>query len=269
MRRSTPRHSSGDGRRWRPSSAALRSATDGRGRLVSLVGDVGAGKSRLVDELRAESTEMRVLRATGESYTSSTPYIAWRELLREMLDIGWEDPADVVLDRLTSAITESDPSLLPWLPLIALTLDVNAPPTPEVEMLAEEFRRAKLHEAMLRFLDVQLAEPTLIEIEDVQYMDEASAALLTHVVETVGERPWLIVDTPRGRRRVPFVAEPRGAPDRGRAARHCGRDRARRGVHRARSDATARDQDAGGAFRREPAVPARPHQGRRGDREHR
>lgn len=177
--------------------AALRSAADGRGRLVALVGDVGAGKSRLVDELRAEAAELRVLRATGESYTSSTPYIAWRELLREMLDIGWEDPAEVVLDRLTSAITESDPSLLPWLPLIALTLDVSTPSTPEVEMLAEEFRRAKLHEAMLRFLDVQLSEPTLMEIEDVQYMDEASAALLTHVVEAVGERPWLIVVTRR------------------------------------------------------------------------
>jgi len=189
---------------------AMRSAVAGTGRAVEVIGDVGVGKTRLLEEIRTESAELRALRATCESYTSSAPYVAWRELMRELLDIAWDDPADVAIERLAASVAESDPELTPWLPLIALTIDVTLPPTPEIEMLGDEFRRSKLHEAVLRFLEVRLAEPTVIEIEDVQHMDEASSALLAHVVDAIERHPWLLVVTRRdeggGFRAVPGPA---------------------------------------------------------------
>ena len=69
--------------------------------------------------------------------------------------------------------------LVPWLPLIAMAFDVEIPPTAEIEMLAESNRRAKLHESVVRFIEMMMPEPALIEIENAHHIDEASAELLS------------------------------------------------------------------------------------------
>ena len=51
------------------------------------------------------------LTATAEAFTSSTPYVAWRELLRPALGLGWEDHDEVVLARLGALVDELAPEL--------------------------------------------------------------------------------------------------------------------------------------------------------------
>jgi tetratricopeptide (TPR) repeat protein len=138
------------------------------------------GKSRLAEEIRGE-TDSRVLRATSEAYTSSTPYVAWRDVLRELVGVGWEDPSDLVIDSLRDIVENRDPALLPWLPLIAAAADAEMPPTPEVSELGPEFVRPRLHETVARFLRAAITEPTVVEFEDAHLMDEASAELLDSV----------------------------------------------------------------------------------------
>ena len=73
-----------------------------------------------------------------EAYTASTPYAVWRELLREFMDFGRDDPDAAIVERLRAARwRRSAPDLAPWLPLIAIAFDLEIAPTPEVEMLAE------------------------------------------------------------------------------------------------------------------------------------
>ena len=186
-------------------SNALDAVTAGDGRLVEVVGEPGIGKTRLLEEIRAGSEGLISLRATCEAYTASTPYIAWRELLRELLDLRWEEPDDVVLERLYSIVSASDPDLLDWLPLIALPFDVEIPATLEVEMLGEEFVQPKLHEVFTRFLQLVLPEPALIEIEDAHHMDDASADLLRYLADHLDGEPWLFCVTRRPETRG-FVA---------------------------------------------------------------
>jgi len=176
---------------------ALASARGCRGRLVEISGEAGIGKTRLLEELRERASGMPVLRATCEAYTSSTPYVAWRELLREAFDLSWEDPPEVVLRRLGELVERERPDLLPWLPLLAVVFDVEVPTTPEVEELAPEFRRTKLHEVVLRFLRATLLDATLVEVEDVHLMDEASADLFRALADELGTMPWLVVLTRR------------------------------------------------------------------------
>jgi class 3 adenylate cyclase/tetratricopeptide (TPR) repeat protein len=176
---------------------ALAAARGCRGRLVEISGEAGIGKTRLLEELREQASDMPVLRATCEAYTSSTPYVAWRELLREAFDLAWEDPPEVVLGRLGELVERERPDLLPWLPLLAVVFDVEAPTTAEVEELAPEFRRTKLHEVVLRFLRATLVDPILVEVEDVHLMDEASADLFRALADELGTMPWLVVLTRR------------------------------------------------------------------------
>ena len=106
--------------------------------MIELVGETGTGKSRLLAEARALGDDMTILHTTCEVVTRETPYFAWRDLLRQLLGAEWDDPEERVLERLQDQISRSDPDLLPWLPLIAIAVGLQVPPTTEVNQLAPE-----------------------------------------------------------------------------------------------------------------------------------
>jgi class 3 adenylate cyclase len=179
---------------------ALAEARRGTGRLVELTGEPGIGKSRLVDELRSRAPGLRRLRVTCEAYTSATPYIAWRDLLRPLVGIAWEDHDAVVADRLRAAVREHDPDLEPWLPLLAIPFGADLAPTPAVAALASGFRRSRLHQVVLRFLRLLLPDATIIEVEDAHQMDAASADLMTALAAELADEPWLVLTARRDAR---------------------------------------------------------------------
>ena len=69
-------------------SAALGPVRMGFGNMVELIGEPGLGKSRLVEELRERAPDLRALTATCEQYEASTPYFAFRGVLRSVLDLS-------------------------------------------------------------------------------------------------------------------------------------------------------------------------------------
>jgi class 3 adenylate cyclase/tetratricopeptide (TPR) repeat protein len=170
---------------------AFSSARSGAGRLIEIVGDAGVGKTRLLEALRDSAAGFSKQHAICEAYTSSTPYVVWRELLREMLEFGRDTPDATIAERVRNEVAARAPDLAPWLPLLAAVFDVEMAPTPEVELLAETNRRMKLHETVARFLQAMVPERLLIEIENVHEMDEASAELLLYLTGELAARPWL------------------------------------------------------------------------------
>jgi class 3 adenylate cyclase/tetratricopeptide (TPR) repeat protein len=176
---------------------AIVDARGGSGTLIELVGETGSGKSRLLGEARQLGEGMRVLRATCEVYTRETPYAVWRDLLRQLLGLGWDDPEEAVLARLEAEIQRTQPDLLPWLALIAIVVDVEAPSTTEVEQLAPESRSAKLHEVVLRFLSRPLVVPTLVQVEHAHLMDAASVTLFAALAREFESSAWVVLVTRR------------------------------------------------------------------------
>src|SRR3954449_7461511 len=175
-------------------SAALGPVRMGFGNMVELIGEPGMGKSRLVEELQAQAPDLATVTASCAQYEASTPYFAFRGLLRSLLELPQNGAApDALLERVAGL----DPQLVPWLPLVALPLDVQVEPTKEVEELQPAFRRARLHGVVEAVLAKLLEGPTLLVIEDVHWMDEASAELLRHLGGQVSSRPWLLCATRR------------------------------------------------------------------------
>ncbi len=86
----------------------LAAARSRSGRLIEITGEAGAGKTRLLEALRDEATDFRQVHATCEAYTASTPYVVWREVLRELLQVAREDSDAVVADRLRAAVADAD-----------------------------------------------------------------------------------------------------------------------------------------------------------------
>ena len=89
------------------------------------------------------------------------------------------------------------PDLVPWLPLLAVPFDAGVPATPEVDALAPTHSRDRLHAIVETFLEGVLMMPTLIVVEDIHWLDDASLFLLRHLVARSAARPWLICVTAR------------------------------------------------------------------------
>ena len=175
-------------------SAALGPVRMGFGNIVELIGEPGMGKSRLVEELQAQAPDLLTVTAACAQYEASTPYFAFRALLRSLLELPQNGAAPA---RLRERIEELDPELVPWLPLVALPLDVPVEPTQEVEELQPAFRRARLHGVVEAVLAKLISGPTLLVIEDVHWMDDASSDLLRHLGGQVSTKPWLLCATRR------------------------------------------------------------------------
>ena len=85
---------------------------------------------------------------------------------------------------MTARLTLLAPELVPWIPLLAMPLDLEVLPTPEVDDLAAPFRRARLHGVVSTLLEAVLSGPTLVVFEDAHWLDDASSELL----RALGER---------------------------------------------------------------------------------
>jgi class 3 adenylate cyclase/tetratricopeptide (TPR) repeat protein len=179
---------------------ALREAIDAarmrQSRAVDLVGEPGAGKSRLLDEIVATAAGFQVLRAQCEPYAASTPFAPLRNLLRPLVGILPEDPPDAAGEKLTAFVTGVMPDLLPWLPLLALPLDAEVASTPEVDEIDPAFRRDRLHDVLDQFLMRLLLMPTAILVEDTHWLDDASQLVLAKLAQPM-PRPWLVLATRR------------------------------------------------------------------------
>ena len=177
--------------------AAIESTEIGQGSIVEIVGDAGLGKSRLVLEARLGTEHLQVVSAQCEQYESSTPYFPFRFPIRKAIKA--EDPCDEaeLITKLHAAISSEAPALLPWAPLIGIALDLDIPPTQEVEQLDEKFRSTRLRASVIELLTALFPSPTLFIFEDAHWMDEPSRELLADLAKGLEQKPWAIFVTTR------------------------------------------------------------------------
>ncbi|MCH8130757.1 MAG: AAA family ATPase, partial [Acidobacteria bacterium] len=177
----------------------------GKGSLVLVAGDRGSGKSRLMAEFASAAEAVDSYQAACRRYRRSTPYFAVSLLLWEILGINRFDPERSVA-RLEQIVDAVDPSLMPYLSLIGIALGLDIPESQAVLALGDEFIKPRLEASVEGLLTGLLTEPTLLWIDDSQWMDDASADLFATLAAATGSRPWMLCVSGRG------VAE--GAADR-------------------------------------------------------
>src|SRR5262249_21436904 len=174
---------------------ALETAAGGRGQVVAIVGEPGVGKSRVCHELgrRAADGGQRVIEAACLSYGSSTPYLPVLGLLEALLDLdaGAEDAERRA--RVSARLGAIDPTMQTGgAPILALLgLSVDDPTWATLEPLQ---RRQRTLDA-LRQLLLQAARerPLLVVIEDLQWIDAETQALLDALVDGMAAAPLALL----------------------------------------------------------------------------
>jgi tetratricopeptide (TPR) repeat protein len=129
----------------------------------------------------------------ASQYLAATPYLALRAPLRRLLRMPSDAEEVTVRDALTRLVTRRAPHLLPLLPLLALPVGVNIPDTDVTAAIAVAFRRDRLNDGMDELVDMVLPGPVLLIVDDAQWLDDASAMLLRHLLRRLPERPWLVL----------------------------------------------------------------------------
>lgn len=176
---------------------ALDRAREGRGGVVTMVGPGGIGKSRLAEEVRTTARDMVVLTVLCEQYEAEAAYWPLQWLVRSVMGVPLHVDPDEAGRTLRRTVERVAPDLLPWLPLLAIPAHAAVPATREVEELGDAFRRERLERVTVDLLSRILTTPTLLLIEDLHWMDEASRSLVRRLCAEIAERPWMLALTTR------------------------------------------------------------------------
>jgi tetratricopeptide (TPR) repeat protein/class 3 adenylate cyclase len=179
-------------------------ACAGGGRLVTIVGDAGAGKSRLLHELRHRVTTaggVRLLHGRCRAYGDTAPYSPFIEILRDALHMRAAAGTDS--GAIVARIEAIDAALEPFVPLYLHLLSVPSDSHALPRHLQGEHLQAALLDALAALL-VALAsrEPIVAFLEDWHWADAASRAALGRVAEIVPAHALLFVVTTRPGRHV-------------------------------------------------------------------
>jgi class 3 adenylate cyclase/tetratricopeptide (TPR) repeat protein len=184
----------------------------GSGRVVAFVGEPGIGKSRLLNQLQNDAADVGVRCAQTRCLSYGTgAYGPYAELLRALTDVGTEDSeviATWAADATAGAATRGSAPYLQH--LLGLQVDGGIPSG----ILADpEALRRRVNEAVVDFVETLTAEgPLLIAIEDVQWIDAASADLTELLAKRCRTRPVCIALTtrPEGRETIERIADSSG-----------------------------------------------------------
>jgi class 3 adenylate cyclase len=174
---------------------ALGRAAGGHGQLVSLVGEPGVGKSRLVWEItHSHRTHgWLIVQASSVSYGKATPYLPVIDLLKGYLKVQDQDDPRAVREKVTGKLLTLDETLKSVVSAFLALLDV---PVDDAAWSALDppQRRQRTLEAIKRLLlrESQI-QPVLVVFEDLHWIDGETQALLDSLVESLPTARMLLL----------------------------------------------------------------------------
>lgn len=165
---------------------AWTKAASGQGQLVFVTGEEGIGKSTLAHQAALQSNAPVVLYAQAEEAKPAAPYALFRQLLEAYLTMAPSELSHPQLQPYLPSVIQLVPSRKAMLP--------EAPPQPDLMTNQQQ----RLHNDLLAFIRYAVQErPWFIILEDLQWSDSNSLALLEHLGHNLPELPILILGTYR------------------------------------------------------------------------
>jgi class 3 adenylate cyclase/tetratricopeptide (TPR) repeat protein len=175
---------------------AFESLKLGKGTILSIVGDTGTGKSRLVDDFRSSLDREKVqwLQGHAYSYAQSTPYFPLIDLLNRTLQIEERDPPEKVRRKIEKGIqllSEGREDLVPYIGRL------YAFDYPELAPISPELWKSNLQNAVCVVVSgLTRSRPTIVCLEDLQWSDPSTLDLLRFLLTSIND-PALLICTYR------------------------------------------------------------------------
>ncbi len=175
-------------------------AKDSEGQVVLLTGEPGIGKSRMVQALCdgiAAERHFRLRYQCSPFRTSSAFYPIIR-LLERTAGFAVDDDGDARLDKLEKLLRQSSRDTDADLPLLAALLSLPGEKRYGALALSPQQQRERTIDALINQLMILAQQlPVLFVLEDAQWIDPTTEALLGEVIQRIANVPILILVTSR------------------------------------------------------------------------
>ena len=179
-----------------------RLARAGQGQVVTLTGDPGLGKSRLVKALgdRIASQQQIVLRYYCSERFQNTALYPVIQHLQHAAGLAEDDPAEVKLAKLErllllGAAPSDAASQLPYIATL-LSIPIGSRYSPIAD--SPERQREQTQRALeAQVLNLAREQPVLIVFEDLHWVDPTTLGLLDRFVRKIAEAPVMTLVTSR------------------------------------------------------------------------
>jgi predicted ATPase/class 3 adenylate cyclase len=183
---------------------ALQTAVEDREpQVVTVIGDAGLGKSRLLYEFGSEvellPERVSVFNGRAGQWTRGQPYSLVRDLFSYRFRIQDSDPPAVAREKLERGIVEvlgcSDESLMRAHFIGHLTgLDFSASPhLAGIIDDAKQVRGRAFHYATQFFASAARNSPTVLYLDDLHWADDGSLDFVDHLARHCGAAPLLVL----------------------------------------------------------------------------
>ncbi len=180
--------------------ATLANFHQGRGGLISVIGEAGLGKSRLIAELSAWCQQTsQVDWATGRalSYGESASYLIARDVLRDLLGVGPEaasaEVGQALKTELEALFAAQSADIYPYLAhLLETPLDETA--AQRLKYLEGEALHQRIFQAVRQYLAARTSHrPLTLVWEDLHWVDPSSLELLDYLLPLTQTSPLLMI----------------------------------------------------------------------------
>jgi class 3 adenylate cyclase/tetratricopeptide (TPR) repeat protein len=179
--------------------ACLEKVLQKEGQFVTVVGEAGVGKSRLLYEFRHRLTQenVTVLQGRCHSYGSDIPYLPLIDAMRWGLQLKEEDSPAELLEKAVTNIKAIDPSLEQFVPLYLHLLSIQSNYSLPAHLQGKELRKA-IEQALVAMITLNTQHgPMILILEDWHWSDEASQAALKHLIGVTAPYALMVVVTYR------------------------------------------------------------------------
>ena len=185
----------------------LNAAREGQGQIVSLIGEAGIGKSRLLFEFRQSLAAQPITYLEGHclSYGSAIPYLPILDLLRAICRLVDFDSPDVVTEKIRTTLDAAGIDPLEAAPLLLQLLGIKSPADGSAALSPEAIKARTFETLHALLLKSTRSDPLIIAIEDLQWVDQISEAYLGSLADRVVGGRLLLVATYRPGYQPPWI----------------------------------------------------------------
>ena len=157
---------------------AVESLRAGKGRIFSICGDTGTGKSRLIEEFKdsLNLNEIQWIQGQACAYAQNIPYFPLINLLRRIFGIAEGGPSATVKAAIESGVNGLLKEKNDFIPYIGSLFSLSYP---ETEDVSPEFWKSQLKEGVIAILSALAGNaPTVFFLEDLHWADPSFVELL-------------------------------------------------------------------------------------------
>ena len=187
---------------------------EGRGQIVSVMGEAGLGKSRLVAELFESPTpvagkkaDLAWLEGRSLSYEKSTPYAPFIDLFTQHFELKSSQTdvvkIQIIRERIAEVSAAHVDELTPYFARL-LEIEVVGEAADRVRYLTPPQLRQGVYLAICTYLElIAHRNPIVFVLDDVHWIDPTSLDLLKHILPLTERIALLVVALFRPRRQEP------------------------------------------------------------------